>query len=136
MMSNPFKAIEVLTRADGSEVKITAEVMHGLGLQASIDVHVHYRKSAFHVWKLANNRPHPDWRKMPVADYVSHGRSEMLTLATPGEILKVTKSLASPTPSRFSSLNHWVFLWARESTGITSRHVTSSLMAALAMDAL
>jgi hypothetical protein len=95
MMSNPFKAIEVLTRADGSEVKITAEVMHGLGLQASIDVHVHYRKSAFHVWKLANNRPHPDWRKMPVADYVSHGRSEMLTLATPGEILKVTKSLAS-----------------------------------------
>lgn len=84
---------QTLQRKDGSEVKIVATPMVGRGLAISVDVYVLHRESSAHNWRVANDRPHPDWRKMSVSDYVKHGRSEMLRLVTHGEILKVTSAV-------------------------------------------
>lgn len=84
---------QVIQRKDGSEVRIVAQACFGSGLVCSIDVYVHRRASPAHAWKLTSDRPHPDWRKMSVDDYVKHGRSEMLRTSSIGEILKVTTAL-------------------------------------------
>lgn len=88
-------AEKIIRRNDGSEVRIVAQKCYGLGLTCSIDVYVHHRESPDHPWMLMSNRPHPDWRKMSVDDYVKRGRSEMLRTVSHGEILKVTSTLAS-----------------------------------------
>ena len=87
------KASQLLQRADGSQVKIVAEECFGTGLHRSIGVYVLRRDTAEHPWQLCNDRPAPNWRSMPVADYVKHGRSEMLQTVTPGEMLKVVQLL-------------------------------------------
>lgn len=86
-------ADEIIRREDGSEIKIVAQEYFGAGLTRSIGVHVLRRENADSNWKLCDDRPHPDWRTMSVADYVSHGRSEMLRMASHGEILKVVNRL-------------------------------------------
>lgn len=90
-----MKVTKIIQRADGSAVRIVAEACFGVGLTRSIGVYVHRRESPDHAWKLTNNRPHPDWRKMSVDEYVKRGRSEMLQAVSSGEILKVTNELAS-----------------------------------------
>lgn len=87
------KVEQVIQRADGSEVKIVADAYTGTGLTYSIGVHVHRREDPRHAWKLMGDRPHPDWRKMSIDDYIKHGRPEMLRVVTIGEILKVTNAL-------------------------------------------
>jgi hypothetical protein len=87
------KIERTIRKADGSEIKIVAQACFGLGLKLSIDVYVLYRENPTHEWKLANDRPHPDWRKMSVDEYVKRGRSEMLRMASIGEILKTTNML-------------------------------------------
>ncbi|MBC8740391.1 hypothetical protein F6X40_27420 [Paraburkholderia sp. UCT31] len=94
-MDTAGKVTQIIQRDDGSEVKIVAQKFFGLGLTCSIDVYVLRRESPNHSWMLASNRPHPDWRKMSVDDYVKRGRSEMLQAVSHGEILKVTSALAS-----------------------------------------
>ena len=94
-MSNAHKATKIIQRPDGSEIRITAEAMFGAGLHRSVDVYVHHRKTCLDTWQLANDRPHPDWRKMSVDEYTKFGRSEKLQLAKPGEILKVIHSLSA-----------------------------------------
>ena len=86
---------QIIKRSDGSEVKIRATEMFGVGLTRSVDVFIHRRESSNHDWKLCNDRPHPDWRQMSVDEYVQHGRSEMLKAASPGEILKFTSMLGA-----------------------------------------
>lgn len=87
------KVEQVIRREDGSEVKIVAEACTGIGLTHSIGVHVHRREDPGHAWMLMGDRPHPDWRKMSVDDYIKYGRPEMLRVASVGEILKVTNAL-------------------------------------------
>lgn len=89
------KVTQIIERGDGSAVRIVAQTCFGIGLTCSIDVYVHRRESPSHPWRLTSNRPHPDWRKMPVDEYIKRGRSEMLQVVSPGEILKVTNALAS-----------------------------------------
>lgn len=84
---------QVIQRKDGSEVKIVAQACFGSGLACSIDVYVLRRESPNHAWKLTSDRPHPDWRKMSVEEYVKHGRSEMLRVSSIGEIVKATNAL-------------------------------------------
>jgi len=84
---------KVIQRKDGSEVKIVAQACFGRGLTCSIDVYVLRRDSPNNAWVLTSNRPHPDWRKMSVAEYITHGRSEMLRAASPAEILQATHAL-------------------------------------------
>lgn len=88
-----MKVSQTIQRKDGSEVRIVATAFFGLGLNRSIDVYVHRRESPDHEWQLTSDRPHPDWRKMSVSEYIKRGRSEMLQAASPCEILKVTNAL-------------------------------------------
>lgn len=92
------KVTQTIEREDGSAVQIVATPMTGAGLAVSVDVYVLHRESPAHNWRLANNRPHPDWRKMSVTEYVQRGRPEMLQVATPGEILKVTQAALAAQP--------------------------------------
>lgn len=84
---------QTIQREDGSEVQIVAQDFFGIGLTRSVGVYVLRRESPSHAWKLTDDRPHPDWRKMSVSDYVRHGRSEMLRTVSHGELLKVTHAL-------------------------------------------
>jgi len=88
-----MKVHKILERADGSQVLITAQACFGVGLTRSVDVFVHHRASTCAPWTLANDRPSPRWKSMSRQDYELSGRSEMLRLAKPGEILKVTSTL-------------------------------------------
>lgn len=90
------KLTRTLLREDGSEVKIVAEAFFGSGLTLSIGVYVHRRETPKHDWVLCNDRPHPDWKNMSRADYINHGRSEMLQTVSPGEILKMTSAIGKP----------------------------------------
>lgn len=84
------KVTQTLKRPNGAEVKIVAKAMYGTGLTRSIDVYVLRRDSSNDDWILCDNRPHQEWKKMTVDEYVKHGRSEMLQAVSPGEILKLT----------------------------------------------
>lgn len=90
------KVTQIIQRKDGSEVRIVAEAFHGSGLTRSIDVRVHKRGSPGGSWMLCSNRPHPNWHGMSVDQYVSHGRSEMLQAASPGEILRAVSAIGKP----------------------------------------
>lgn len=90
------KLSQVISRYDGSEVRIVAQVMFGIGLQQSIDVYVLKRESKEHQWSLCDSRPHPESKDMSVDEYVKRGRSEMLQAVTHAEILKLTSMLGKP----------------------------------------
>ncbi len=90
------KVTEIIPRQDGSQVRIVAEQMTGIGLHSSIWVYVHRRESPDHKWVLLSDRPNPDWLVMPLADYMKHGRSEMLQSVSIGEILKLTSMIGKP----------------------------------------
>jgi hypothetical protein len=84
----------LIRKEDGSEVKIVAQDFISMGLKRSIGAYVLRRESPKSEWKLCNDRPHPDWRKMSVDEYVQHGRPEMLQVVSTAEILKVTSYLS------------------------------------------
>jgi hypothetical protein len=88
------KFTQTIVRKDGSEVRIIATPMASInGVDVSVDIYVLHRESPAHEWRVANNRPHPDWRRMSVNEYIKHGRSEMLQIASPCEILKVSRAV-------------------------------------------
>jgi len=77
---------KVLKRANGSEVRITANPYWERDMTPGVDVFVHHRESPEQPWKLASKEPHPDWRKMSVSEYVERGRAEIYRLCSHGEI--------------------------------------------------
>lgn len=93
VMLNQHTAESVLQRENGAEVRIVAELGFSLGLKPNVFVHVHRREGMDQPWKLLSDKPHPDWRNMPLDEYVKHGRSEVLQAVTHGEIFKVTNAL-------------------------------------------
>jgi hypothetical protein len=82
------KVTQVIPRADGSRVRIVAEV--------GARVYVHRQVSPEHEWVLCSDQPHPDWRAMSVDEYTKRGRSEMLRTVSHGEILKVANLIGKP----------------------------------------
>lgn len=90
------KVTRIIPREDGSEVKIVAQAYFGTGLHCSVGVDVFSRQSSTQNWKLCCDRPHPNWRKMSVDEYVKHGRSEKLQAASHGEILAVVSAIGKP----------------------------------------
>lgn len=95
---NPIsKVTQIIQRKDGSEVKIVAQACFGSGLTRSTDVYVHRRESPNHDWKLCNDRPDPEWLKISVDDYILRGRSEVLQVVSPGELMKVTSQIGKPS---------------------------------------
>lgn len=94
-IENPItKLTQILTRPDGSQARIVAEVFFGAGLHRSVGVYVHRRDGPNSPWTLCSDQPHPDWKQMSVEDYKVRGRSEMLRTVTTGEILKLTHALS------------------------------------------
>lgn len=87
---------QVFRRTNGSEAKIVAQAMFGIGGHQSIDVFVLRRESISDEWSLCSDRPHPEWRTMSVDDYVQRGRSEMLSSVSPAEILSLTRLIGQP----------------------------------------
>ncbi len=83
------KAYQVLTRPDGSEVKIVAQQVIDLGRPAGVDVYALHREAPDQPWRVLSNLPHPDWRVMSVDEYTRRGRSELLQHVSHGELLKV-----------------------------------------------
>ena len=93
-VENPItKLTQVLNRPDGSQARIVAQVFFGAGLHRSVGVYVHRRDNPDVPWILCSDRPHPDWKQMPLDEYKKRGRSEMLRTVTQGEILKLTSAL-------------------------------------------
>lgn len=97
---NITKVTQIIEREDGSEVRIVAEAFFGAGLHRSIDIRVHHRDSSDQPWALCSERPHPDWLSMSVDDYVKQGRSQVMQLVSPGEILTVANQIGKPMPNR------------------------------------
>lgn len=85
-----------LQRANGAEAKIVASVMFGAGLTPSYDVFVLYRETNSEAWRLCDKSPNVNWREMSVDDYIHNGRPEMLSVVTPGEILRAMSWLLKP----------------------------------------
>lgn len=93
-IENPItKLTQILTRPDGSQARIVAQVFFGAGLHRSVGVYVHRRDDPDSPWKLCSDQPHQDWKQMSVEDYKARGRSEMLRTVTTGEILKLSHAL-------------------------------------------
>ena len=90
------KVTRIISRNDGSEVKLVAQGYLGTGLHLSVEVDVFHRQSPSQNWRLCNDKPHPDWRKMSVDEYVKHGRPEKFQMATHGEILSVASAIGKP----------------------------------------
>lgn len=91
---------KIIDRDDGSQVRIVATKYFGQGLHISVGVDVFQRSKPGENWKLLSDQPHEDWRKMPVEEYLEHGRPESLQAASQAEILKVAEMvrLLSPSP--------------------------------------
>lgn len=87
------KITRIIERTDGSQVKIVAEEFYGLGLHRSTDVYVLHKSNGEDDWRLCSSQPKPGWREMSVQDYIQHGRSDMLCVVKPIEILAVLSEL-------------------------------------------
>ncbi len=95
------KVTRIIPRIDGSEVRIVAQAYFGTGLHYSVGVDVFRRQSRNQNWKLCSDRPHPDWRRMAVDEYVMHGRPEKFQAASHGEILAVASAIGKPAGTVF-----------------------------------
>lgn len=82
---------QVITRQDGSQVKLVARG-GGLTLDpAHSQVDVFKRDSEDQNWHLCSDRPHPDWRTMSVDEYKRRGRPEKLQTASFGEMVRASR---------------------------------------------
>jgi hypothetical protein len=91
------KLTVIITRGDGSQARIVATAMYGIGLHRSVDVYVHRRASCEHQWQLCSKSPHPNFKSMSREEYIHHGRSEMFQTVSHGEIFKVVGLIGKPT---------------------------------------
>lgn len=90
------KITTLIKNDDDHEIKLVAQKCGLLSGSSSIDVYALRRKLPSGQWKVLSDRPHPDWKKMSVEDYCKHGRSELLQLVGPGQILKLSSFIGKP----------------------------------------
>lgn len=88
------KVTQIINRTDGTQVKIVATTYVGLGLHISVGVDVFKRDDDNMPWILCDNRPVTNWKELSVAEYIIHGRSEMLQTVSHAEILRCTNMLS------------------------------------------
>ncbi len=84
------KLTRIFTNEDGSQVKLICEAHYELDFQVSIDTYAFKRASELCEWSLCSDRPHPNWREMPLDDYLRYGRSELLRTVPPAQIFKLS----------------------------------------------
>lgn len=104
-VENPItKLTQVLNRPDGSQARIVAQVFFGAGLHRSVGVYVHRRDNPDVPWILCSDRPHPEWKQMPLDEYKKRGRSEMLRTGTRAgqELRTCSATSAAVEPSGLS----------------------------------
>jgi len=87
-----MKEEEVITRDDGSQVKIVAQLMHGRGLHESIDTYVLRRESENDDWKYCSDQI-PDISKMTPTQVREEGHSEKFMYASVPEVIRVIAKL-------------------------------------------
>jgi hypothetical protein len=88
-----MKQENLITRADGSQVKIVATLFESISGEKHIDNYVLQRKDAASQWSVCSNTPAPGYLEMSIHEYEKRGRSEMLQMVSPGEILTVNQKL-------------------------------------------
>lgn len=81
------KVARVFNRPDNSQVRVTAQVMFGSGLHASIDVMVHRRLGDEEPWDLLSGDFPQGFKEMSRADYMLTGRPDKFKYASIGELL-------------------------------------------------
>lgn len=83
----------IFIRPNGSQTRVVAELSSGPNGEAYFFNYAFYRRSEKASWQACHGSRDPRWKSMPRPDYVKFGRSEMLQVATPGEILKTNAEL-------------------------------------------
>lgn len=87
---------QILTRQDGSQVKLMGRMSGGLFCKANPDVWALFRQDQSCDWVLLSKEPHPDWRTMPVDEYAKSGRSEFMQKVSFGELIKFKQMFYIP----------------------------------------
>lgn len=83
----------IISKSDGSEVKIVARESFDINRNRSFDVYALKRSSPEAPWQGISDRPAPDWRTMSVEEYKTSGRSELLQVVGQAQILKTISLL-------------------------------------------
>ena len=87
---------QILTRENGSQVKLVGRMTGGLFCEATPDVWALFRQDENSDWRLLSKEPHPDWKTMSVDDYVKRGRSEFLQNVSFGERVRFRQMFYVP----------------------------------------
>ncbi len=88
-----IKIERLISRDDGSQIKIVAELWCNLFGKDAIHAYTLRRDSADLSWSCCGTNPANNWREMSVDEYVRSGRSELLRYASPAELLSVSRDL-------------------------------------------
>lgn len=89
-----MKAEQLITRADGSQVKIVAELFTNPSCERTIGTYVLQRNSPDEMWHVCSDTPVKGAKHMSRSEYLRRGRCEKLRVATISEILKTVSLLA------------------------------------------
>ena len=89
----PIKLEQLISRDDGSQIKIVAELWSNLFGKDAIHNYVLRRDSADLSWSCCGTTPATNWEKMSVDEYLQSGRSEMLRYASHAELLAANRDL-------------------------------------------
>lgn len=83
----------VLTRADGTEVRITAHDYIGAGMTRLVGVNIYRRRSPGEDWVKLSPDPAYGWKAMTVQEYLEKGRPESMQVVSHGEVLSLLSTL-------------------------------------------
>lgn len=93
--------VNMYRMTDGSTVKLTAQAMHQLDF-SKFDINIFaLKQNEDGTWRYVGDRPHPDWRKMSVDEYIQRGKPEILTVfGNWGQILTINQRLRDEVNKR------------------------------------
>jgi len=89
-----MKEEQLITRADGSQVKIVAELVSSPFCAPSIGTYVLQRNTPDEMWHVCSDTPVKGAKEMSRSEYLLRGRCEKLRVATAIEIMKTVSLLA------------------------------------------
>ncbi|MEQ1977367.1 hypothetical protein [Xenorhabdus sp. SGI240] len=87
-----MQVIHIIHKGE-TTIRIIATMFYGLGLSESINIDVFKKDVDDSKFILCGNRPHPEWRRMSVDEYIQRGRPEKFKYATYAEIIRVVREL-------------------------------------------
>lgn len=106
LINNPMaeratRVTQIIRKNDGSEVKIVAHASEW----SEKDVHVEFyrRQTPDSTWVRLGDKPHPDWRAMPIDRYLKEGRPEFLYHVSYARVMQVVQMLHKPMSQFYST---------------------------------